>query len=220
MAWLGSHYCKRFRYRKMLPTSSTDQLCRYFTSVFVSLGVFLFGYDQGVMSGIITSVFPFFFTERRALLTHDQRLVFQGLLQSTLASCNRYGGCNPWSRGFHILSTCRSNRRLDRTSQNDPVWLYSIFHRRCITGLCYRFAYDDGRSYRCRFGRWGLIDDCTSLPVWNIGICNHPRCILLRMFCWFTSSLPTTEGNWHVSSLQGTSPDMQPASGWIISVAL
>lgn len=28
----------------------------YFTSVFVSLGVFLFGYDQGVMSGIITSV--------------------------------------------------------------------------------------------------------------------------------------------------------------------
>lgn len=29
---------------------------RYFTSVFVSLGVFLFGYDQGVMSGIITYV--------------------------------------------------------------------------------------------------------------------------------------------------------------------
>lgn len=27
---------------------------RYFTSVFVSVGVFLFGYDQGVMSGIIT----------------------------------------------------------------------------------------------------------------------------------------------------------------------
>lgn len=32
----------------------------YFTSVFVSLGVFLFGYDQGVMSGIITS--PYFLT--------------------------------------------------------------------------------------------------------------------------------------------------------------
>ncbi|MCJ1276089.1 hypothetical protein MMC21_003894 [Puttea exsequens] len=29
----------------------------YFTSVFVSLGVFLFGYDQGVMSGIITGSF-------------------------------------------------------------------------------------------------------------------------------------------------------------------
>jgi hypothetical protein len=29
---------------------------RYFTSIFVSLGVFLFGYDQGVMSGIITYV--------------------------------------------------------------------------------------------------------------------------------------------------------------------
>ncbi|MCJ1374905.1 hypothetical protein MMC20_006138 [Loxospora ochrophaea] len=29
----------------------------YFTSVFVSLGVFLFGYDQGVMSGIITGGF-------------------------------------------------------------------------------------------------------------------------------------------------------------------
>lgn len=34
-------------------------LVRYFTSVFVSLGVFLFGYDQGVMSGIITYVFRF-----------------------------------------------------------------------------------------------------------------------------------------------------------------
>ena len=31
---------------------------RYFTSVFVSLGVFLFGYDQGVMSGIITYGVP------------------------------------------------------------------------------------------------------------------------------------------------------------------
>lgn len=30
----------------------------YFTSVFVSLGVFLFGYDQGVMSGIITYAVP------------------------------------------------------------------------------------------------------------------------------------------------------------------
>lgn len=29
----------------------------YFTSVFVSLGVFLFGYDQGVMSGIITGTY-------------------------------------------------------------------------------------------------------------------------------------------------------------------
>ncbi|CAK7204403.1 Ribulose bisphosphate carboxylase large chain [Sporothrix eucalyptigena] len=29
----------------------------YFTSIFVSLGVFLFGYDQGVMSGIITGGF-------------------------------------------------------------------------------------------------------------------------------------------------------------------
>ena len=33
----------------------------YFTSVFVSLGVFLFGYDQGVMSGIITFVYPLLF---------------------------------------------------------------------------------------------------------------------------------------------------------------
>ncbi len=32
----------------------TGKKLLYFTSVFVSLGVFLFGYDQGVMSGIIT----------------------------------------------------------------------------------------------------------------------------------------------------------------------
>ena len=37
-----------------LPVTKTLILSRYFTSVFVSLGVFLFGYDQGVMSGIIT----------------------------------------------------------------------------------------------------------------------------------------------------------------------
>lgn len=36
----------------------TGKALLYFTSVFVSLGVFLFGYDQGVMSGIITS--PYF----------------------------------------------------------------------------------------------------------------------------------------------------------------
>lgn len=36
----------------------TGQSLLYFTSIFVSLGVFLFGYDQGVMSGIITS--PYF----------------------------------------------------------------------------------------------------------------------------------------------------------------
>ncbi|KAF5112537.1 hypothetical protein DV454_004150 [Geotrichum candidum] len=35
----------------------TGKALLYFTSVFVSLGVFLFGYDQGVMSGIITSVY-------------------------------------------------------------------------------------------------------------------------------------------------------------------
>lgn len=37
---------------------------RYFTSVFVSVGVFLFGYDQGVMSGIITgSYFKDYFNQ-------------------------------------------------------------------------------------------------------------------------------------------------------------
>ncbi|KAI0972907.1 sugar transporter-domain-containing protein [Xylaria arbuscula] len=36
----------------------TGKALVYFTSIFVSLGVFLFGYDQGVMSGIITG--PFF----------------------------------------------------------------------------------------------------------------------------------------------------------------
>lgn len=36
----------------------TGRSLLYFTSIFVSLGVFLFGYDQGVMSGIITG--PYF----------------------------------------------------------------------------------------------------------------------------------------------------------------
>ncbi|KAH6606681.1 putative sugar transport protein STP1 [Trichoderma cornu-damae] len=36
----------------------TGRALLYFTSIFVSLGVFLFGYDQGVMSGIITG--PYF----------------------------------------------------------------------------------------------------------------------------------------------------------------
>ena len=43
------------QYRQMLETLSLTGYS-YFTSVFVSLGVFLFGYDQGVMSGIITYV--------------------------------------------------------------------------------------------------------------------------------------------------------------------
>ncbi|CDO94426.1 unnamed protein product [Kluyveromyces dobzhanskii CBS 2104] len=41
-------------------TYLTGRTLLYFTSVFVSLGVFLFGYDQGVMSGIITG--PYFKT--------------------------------------------------------------------------------------------------------------------------------------------------------------
>lgn len=39
--------------------TSLTEAHSYFTSVFVSLGVFLFGYDQGVMSGIITYVSGF-----------------------------------------------------------------------------------------------------------------------------------------------------------------
>lgn len=35
----------------------TGKALIYFTSIFVSLGVFLFGYDQGVMSGIITGTY-------------------------------------------------------------------------------------------------------------------------------------------------------------------
>ncbi|KAL7274503.1 Ribulose bisphosphate carboxylase large chain [Rhizina undulata] len=40
------------------PHGLTGKPLLYFTSIFVSLGVFLFGYDQGVMSGIITG--PYF----------------------------------------------------------------------------------------------------------------------------------------------------------------
>lgn len=59
----------------------------YFTSVFVSLGVFLFGYDQGVMSGIITYVLDLLHTRAQLLTTQSlQGPVLQGLLQPALAS--------------------------------------------------------------------------------------------------------------------------------------
>ena len=57
MAWWGSHYCWSSVLHPDRPDGDpalTSLGIRYFTSVFVSLGVFLFGYDQGVMSGIIT----------------------------------------------------------------------------------------------------------------------------------------------------------------------
>jgi hypothetical protein len=41
-----------------MDSSKILMLGSYFTSIFVSLGVFLFGYDQGVMSGIITCAVP------------------------------------------------------------------------------------------------------------------------------------------------------------------
>lgn len=60
MAWSESRCCAcpfdSLQPRAYLELPADGQY-RYFTSVFVSLGVFLFGYDQGVMSGIITYVF-------------------------------------------------------------------------------------------------------------------------------------------------------------------
>ena len=48
-------------------------MCSYFTTVFVSLGVFLFGYDQGVMSGIITYVTPSTTSNPKNQLRHTSR---------------------------------------------------------------------------------------------------------------------------------------------------
>lgn len=60
MALPGSHCCALPLTGVRLDCAFSVELTvckfRYFTSVFVSLGVFLFGYDQGVMSGIITYV--------------------------------------------------------------------------------------------------------------------------------------------------------------------
>ena len=80
MAWLGNHCCKDSTLRCMLPTNPTDKSCRYFTSVFVSLGVFLFGYDQGVMSGIITSV------SRLTLRDFANKLLEVGISRITLTN--------------------------------------------------------------------------------------------------------------------------------------
>lgn len=59
----------------------------YFTSIFVSLGVFLFGYDQGVMSGIITgSYFKTYFADPSpALLGGMVSILEVGALVSSLA---------------------------------------------------------------------------------------------------------------------------------------
>jgi sugar porter (SP) family MFS transporter len=58
----------------------------YFTSVFVSLGVFLFGYDQGVMSGIITGVYfkDYFNQPTRAELGTMVAILEVGALISSL----------------------------------------------------------------------------------------------------------------------------------------
>lgn len=64
----------------------TGQPLLYFTSVFVSLGVFLFGYDQGVMSGIITSPYfiKYFNNPSRALIGTTVAILEIGALVSSL----------------------------------------------------------------------------------------------------------------------------------------
>ncbi|ODV59957.1 glycerol proton symporter of the plasma membrane, subject to glucose-induced inactivation [Ascoidea rubescens DSM 1968] len=58
----------------------------YFTSVFVSLGVFLFGYDQGVMSGIITGPHfkSYFNNPSRAVIGTMVAILEIGALASSL----------------------------------------------------------------------------------------------------------------------------------------
>lgn len=58
----------------------------YFTSVFVSLGVFLFGYDQGVMSGIITGIYfkDYFDQPSRATLGTMVAILEVGALVASL----------------------------------------------------------------------------------------------------------------------------------------
>lgn len=58
----------------------------YFTSIFVSLGVFLFGYDQGVMSGIITGTYfkDYFDQPSRAELGTMVAILEIGALVSSL----------------------------------------------------------------------------------------------------------------------------------------
>lgn len=64
----------------------TGQALLYFTSVFVSLGVFLFGYDQGVMSGVITSTYfqDYFKHPSRAVLGTMVAILEIGALISSL----------------------------------------------------------------------------------------------------------------------------------------
>lgn len=135
----------------------------YFTSVFVSLGVFLFGYDQGVMSGIIT--FVTLIVASGSLLTGQQWPAFQGLFQSTNTSRNRYCCCNLGDWGFHILYTHRQDWRSNRSPQNYSLWVDRFSRRRRFSNVCDRASYDDGRSYSCRFGCGGFVHNCPRIPV-------------------------------------------------------
>ncbi|SCW04064.1 LAFE_0H05116g1_1 [Lachancea fermentati] len=67
-------------------TFLTGRALLYFTSVFVSLGVFLFGYDQGVMSGIITGVYfkDYFNDPSRAAIGNMVSILEIGALVSSL----------------------------------------------------------------------------------------------------------------------------------------
>ncbi|CEP62017.1 uncharacterized protein LALA0_S04e05864g [Lachancea lanzarotensis] len=64
----------------------TGRALLYFTSVFVSLGVFLFGYDQGVMSGVITGPYfkDYFDNPSRAAIGNMISILEIGALISSL----------------------------------------------------------------------------------------------------------------------------------------
>ncbi|KAJ5726506.1 Mitochondrial substrate/solute carrier, partial [Penicillium malachiteum] len=168
----------------------------YFTSVFVSLGVFLFGYDQGVMSGIITGcgsvhIIPLGGTYRR-FDRSTERTILYGSLVFTVG-----GALQTFANGMAMMMVGRiiAGLGVGALSTIVPVYQSEISppHNRgklaCIefTGNIAGYATSVWVDYFCSFiesnysWRLPLFCQCVmgfALALGSLLICESPRWLL------------------------------------------
>lgn len=135
----------------------------------MSLGVFLFGYDQGVMSGILTygpSIFvptSYFVWGLTSQLL--QWTLLHRLLRSSLARSRRDYGSYPRSGRIHLLPRCRSNWRHYRAQEDNLLWIVCLPRGRRSSNFLQRHAADDAWASDCWVRRRYPFHYCTCLPV-------------------------------------------------------